>query len=207
MGIISKVIIISGLFVGALANAQAEKVIISEKKTGKRLVLMAENKTADTLNVFLMVHAEGYRRSADKPVLKDIPPRTKVPMITLIELKDIPSNYTYDLIVNDELDNDIHVTQEKEVVDIENAVRGKVVVFRMTNCEKCDALATQLQSKRIQHRVFNIETDGALYAQFMAFIDKELTSATRIRFPVIWNKSYTIFGYDELEAVLAKLEN
>ncbi len=205
MGIVSKVIIILTVFFSFCGNAQEEKVIISEKKSGKRIVLMAENKTADTLNVFLMVHAEGYRRSADKPVLKDLPPHSKTPMITLIELKDIPSSYTYDLIVNKELDNDIRVVQKREVVDIENAVKGKLVIFRMTHCDKCDAIISKLKEERIQHLVFNIEEDGSIYGQFMAFIDKELTSETRIRFPVIWNRTYTIFGYDNLQNLMKGL--
>ncbi|NNM09630.1 MAG: hypothetical protein HKO61_10680, partial [Flavobacteriaceae bacterium] len=54
--------------------SQGLKVLIKEQKSGKRLVLVAENKTQDTLNVFLMVNAEGYRRSASKPVIKNIPP-------------------------------------------------------------------------------------------------------------------------------------
>ena len=207
MGIVLKVIIILGVFVTSVTMAQEDKVDIFEKKSGKRTVLMAENKTADTLSVFLMVHAEGYRRSADKPILKNLAPHSKTPMTTLIALDNVPSSYTYDLIVNEDLNNDIHVSQEKEVVDIENAIKGKLVIFRMTVCEKCDALISLLQSKRIQHRVFNIENDGALYAQFMSFIDKELTSETRIRFPVIWNKNHTIFGYDEVENLLKKLEN
>lgn len=207
MGIVSKVIIILTAFFSFLGTAQEEKVLISEKKTGKRLVLMAENKTADTLSVFLMVHAEGYRRSADKPVLKDLPPHSKTPMITLIELKDAASSYTYDLIVNEERNNDIKLVKKKEIVDIENAVKGKLVIFRLNLCDKCDTLISRLQDKRIQHRVFAIEEDGALYGQFMAFIDKELTSETRIRFPVVWNRSHTLFGYDDIETILGVLGN
>ncbi|GAB5399637.1 MAG: hypothetical protein Aureis2KO_12220 [Aureisphaera sp.] len=206
MGIISKVIIILSLLSSVIALAQDEKVSIHEKKTGKRLVLMAENKTGDTLNVFLMVHAEGYRRSADKPVIKDLPPFSKTPMITLIELREVPSSYTYDLIVNKALENTENRTAETEVVDIENVVKGKMVIFRLTNCQKCDQLASVLKERKIQHRVFSIENDGALYAQFMSFIDKELTSETRIRFPIIWNKTYTIFGFEDLETMLQQLK-
>lgn len=65
------------LLLSQMGWSQQEKVIISENKKGKRIVLMAENKTTDALNVFLMVFAEGYRRSADKPILKDLPPLSK----------------------------------------------------------------------------------------------------------------------------------
>ncbi len=200
----TKVISIFLLFFGFLGWAQSEAVVISEKKTGKRVVIFAENKTADTLNVFLMVHAKGYRRSADKPVLKDLPPRSKTPMITLIELAEVDSNYTYELIVNDKKQA-IEYSFDREVVDIENAIRDKLVIFELKNCAKCTLLSEELTSQRINHRVFNIEDDPSLYKQFMKFIEKELTSEVRIQFPVIWNRDHTIFGYENLESLMLKL--
>ncbi|HPF11628.1 MAG TPA: glutaredoxin [Flavobacteriaceae bacterium] len=202
-----QVILFIALLSLCMTNAQQEQVLISEKKTGKRLVLMAENTTADTLNVFLMVFAEGYRRSADKPILKDIPPFSKVPMTTLIELSGIPSSYTYDLIVNENRDNSVSVTYEKQVVDIENVLKGKIVIFSISNCEKCEVLVALLESERVNFRNFNLDEDPSLYRQFMNFINNELKENTQIRFPVIWNKTYTIFGYDELEKVAGELNN
>jgi len=186
--------------------AQSEKVIISESKKGKRVVLHAENTTADTLNIFLMVQSEGYRRSADKPVLKDIPPHSKIPMITLIELRDVASSYTYDLIVN-ETENEIAFEYENEIVDIENVVKGKVVIFAMVGCEKCAQLASKLTEQRIAYRMFNIAEDPKLYRQFMKFVEKELTSETRIQFPVIWNRDHTIFGYEDLNGLIEQFDN
>ncbi|NND62658.1 MAG: hypothetical protein HKN48_05645, partial [Flavobacteriaceae bacterium] len=182
-----KVFTIIFLLFASLVFSQSEAVVISEKKTGKRVVIFAENKSADTLNVFLMVHAKGYRRSADKPVLKDIPPKSSVPMITLIELSNVESNYTYELIINDKK-KIYEFSYDREVVDIENVLRDRIVMFTLSECEKCDALSTELETRRINHRVFNIEKDPALYKQFMKFIEKELTSEVRIQFPVIWNK-------------------
>lgn len=184
--------------------SQNDLVVISEEKKGKRVVLFAENKTADTLNVFLMVHAEGYRRSADKPVLIDLAPRSKIPVITLIELRNVPSSYTYELIIN-ERRMEIEMLPEKEVIDIENALRGKLVIFTMNDCEKCELLTTLLSSERIAYSEFSIHQDASIYKQFMKFVENELTSKTRIRFPVIWNKDQTLFGYDDLEKLMHKL--
>ena len=186
--------------------AQGEQVIISEKKTGKRIVLRAENKTADTLNVFLMIQSEGYRRSANKPVLKNIPPNSIVPMITLIELANVPSSYSYELIVND-TKKSVELDYGKEVVDIQNAIKGKIVIFTLSNCQKCTLLSTALVNSRTTHLSFDIAKDPVLYRQFMKFIENELTEQTRIQFPVIWNKDYTIFGYDDLETLIAELVN
>ncbi len=201
----SKVIILILLFTTCFALAQNDKVVVTEKKKGKRVVLMAENTTADTLNVFIMLTAQGYRRSADRPVVMNIPPRKKVHVMTLIEMEDQESSYTYNLIVNENLDNSLTLEPEEEVVDIENVIKGKVVVFSKTDCKKCDTLSAFLFRDQVNHRNFNIEEDPTLYSQFMNFIDKELQETTKIRFPVIWNKTYTIFGYDDLEKVVKEI--
>ena len=203
---ITKVIIIFLCLCSSPLFAQGEQVVISEKKTGKRIVLRAENKTADTLNVFLMVQSEGYRRSADKPVLKNIPPNSIVPMITLIELANVPSSYSYELIVND-TKKPIELDYGKEIVDIQNAIKGKIVIFTLPNCQKCTLLSTALVNNKTTHLSFDIAKDPVLYRQFMKFIENELTAETRIQFPVIWNKDHTIFGYDNLETLIAELVN
>lgn len=185
--------------------AQGLKVLITEKKQGKRIVLMAENKSADTLHVFLLVNAAGYRKNASKPVIKNIAPGKRVPMITLIEILDQESHYTYDLIVNKEA-NEIAISKDNQVKDIEKNIKNRLVIFSSEGCEKCTALSKAVSEKQIEHRVFNIQENPVIYRQFMTFIERELTVETKIRFPVIWNKSYTIFGYKELEAIMELLE-
>ncbi len=199
--------ILLGLFLMSSLSiwAQENRVLISEKKTGKRVVLYAENTTADTLNIFFLVNANGYRRSASKPILKNLRPKSKVPLTTLIELADTPSSYTYELIVNEKKQS-VALEYENEAGDIETMVRGKLVVFTIPNCQKCALLTAKLLGDRIQHLAFNINEDPVLYRQFMSFIQDSLTADTRIRFPVIWNKSHTIFGYEDLEGLLPKLK-
>ena len=181
------------------------KVMITEEKKGKRIVLFAENKTLDSLNVFLLVNAEGYRKSASKPVLKDIPPLSKVPMITLIELNAVNKRYTYDLIVNKEK-RDITYTKEKQAKDINKTIIGRLVIFSLPNCEKCDLISDKLTEERIMHRVFNINDNPVIYRQFMAFIERGLTKDTHIKFPVIWNKDHVLFGFEDLEEIVAELK-
>lgn len=127
-------------------------------------------------------------------------------MTTLIELHETSSSYTYDLIVNETRDNTIVIEPEKDVVDIENVVKGKIVLFSINDCEKCEVLSALLDAQRINHQAFNINNDPKLYRQFMNFINKELVEETKVRFPVIWNKSYTIFGYDDLSSIIEELK-
>ncbi|MCW5520281.1 glutaredoxin [Aureitalea sp. L0-47] len=186
------------------AWSQGLKVLIKEKKQGKRLELVAENKTQDTLNVFLMVNAKGYRRSASKPVIKNVPPLSEVPMITLIELSGVESMYTFDLVVN-EKDSPMSFSYDSPERDIERVMIGKIVIFTAEACTKCTILSEKLDDKRIQHRIIDIHQDAMLYGQFMSFIERKLTSETKIKFPVIWDRDDVIFGYDELDDIVLRL--
>lgn len=188
------------------AYGQSEKVRIYEEKRGKRLFIMAENTSADTLNVFLRIISEGYRRSADKPILKNLIPFSKTEMTTLIELKDVPSSYTYDLIVNDGLNNEIDLSYDSTVIDIAPQLEGKLVIFTIDNCDKCSLLTSLLEAQRLPHQSFNIQQDDALYQQFMKFTGEPTQDNEKIRFPVIWNKDHTLFGFDDLETLLQELK-
>lgn len=125
-----RILTVFALFIWVSAFSQDERIILSEKKQDKRIVLFAENTTKDTLNIFLMVTSEGYRRSADRPVIKNIPPLGKTPMITLIEMDGVPSTYDYTLVVN-ERKNDLNFSRQKRDIDIEKVISRKIgVIYR-----------------------------------------------------------------------------
>ena len=202
---IRKILTILLLLLAANHYAQGLKVLITEEKKGKRVQLFAENKTQDTLNIFLTVNAEGYRRSASKPVVKDIPPKAKLPMLTLIELDGVESRYTFDLVVND-AKNTTELTYDERERDIERVIRGQLVIFSSDECGKCQQLADALTERRIQHRLFNLEEDAVLFGQFMSHIERSLTADTKVIFPVIWNRDEVIFGYDDLNRIIGILD-
>lgn len=187
------------------AFAQDSRIVVSEKKQGKRIVLTAENVTKDTLNIFFMVRSEGYRRSADRPTIKYINPGQIISVITLIELKDVTSSYDYTLIVNDK-DNTLNLTKENKTIDIERQIAERIVLFTEETCEKCQLLHTELKLNRIEHQVFDITKDPELYQQFIAFIDKKYPEIQAMRLPVIWNKDELLFGWDQLSEIITKLK-
>lgn len=199
------IIFLLSLCLSTSAWAQGLKVLLKEEKTGKRVVLVAENLTLDTLNVFLLVNAKGYRKSASKPVIKNLPPQSKVPMITLIELANQESTYTYDLIVNEE-ENNFELSFNSQIKDIQKNIQGKLVVFTAPGCQKCEALSAELTSARMNHRMWDIKKDATIYKQFMAFIERSLTTETKVRFPVIWNRTEVIFGYEDLNQIIKELQ-
>ena len=187
------------------AFAQDSRILVSEKKQGKRIVFSAENITQDTLNVFFMVRSEGYRRSADRPTIKFINPGETIQLITLIELTNVPSSYDYTLVVNDE-DYSLDLTNKKNTIDIEKQISNKVVLFTEETCEKCQLLHTELDLNRIDHQVFDITKDPELYQQFIAFIEKKHPEVQAMRLPAIWNKDELLFGWDQLDEIITKLK-
>ena len=188
-----------------LGFSQSEKVSLLEENQGKRTHLFVQNHTADTLNVFLRVAAEGFRRSADKPILKDLLPHSKTKMTTLIALEGIPSTYTYDLIVNEFRDNAISVAHDSEVIDISETLNGKLVLFTKGECGKCQLLEALLTSEHIPHQNFNIEEDMALYEQLLQFLEKQNNLPETLNFPIIWDREKVLFGYEDLQEVLNRL--
>lgn len=192
--------------IATIAFSQDNRVTILEEKQGKRLLIKAQNTTQDSLSVFLRIVANGYRRSADKPILKIVPPNTTIVMTTLIAINDVPSRYTYDLIVNENLDTQVDLSYKPSVISIKDQIGGRLLLFTKNSCQKCELLGTLLTGQRIQHQTFNIDEDPVLYQQLMKLLGEPTQNNQKIRFPVIWNKDHTIFGYDDLNEILNKLQ-
>ncbi|MEP2937093.1 MAG: hypothetical protein ABJM06_01780 [Gilvibacter sp.] len=176
----------------SMAFSQQEAVTIESKTQGKRTLLFAQNHTDTIVNIFLMVNAQGYRRSADKPLLADIPPGTKKLVMTLIAIDPATASFDYNLIINTNPDNDINITREKFFVeDIAKYVQGDVVLFSTADCEKCVLLDSMLTAKKQAFRHFDINQDDKLYNQFVLYLAE--TGALKVNdsipLPVIWNKT------------------
>ncbi|WP_103864989.1 hypothetical protein [Aquimarina sp. I32.4] len=90
--------------------SQIGTVHLIEKKLKKRTIIYIQNDTDKEKNVFLKINPVGYRKSAQRPIIKNIPAKSKMQMRILIPLLNVKSHYTYDLIVN----------KEAETIDINN---------------------------------------------------------------------------------------
>ncbi|GAA4105987.1 hypothetical protein GCM10022393_00130 [Aquimarina addita] len=94
------------IFISAtIAFSQDAPVRLIEDLQKKRTILYVQNDTDTSKSVFLKINPTGYRKSAQRPIIKNIPAKSKTQMLILIPLRDVSSSYTYDLIVNDELKN------------------------------------------------------------------------------------------------------
>lgn len=98
----------------SFSQEKRDEVRLIEEKLRKRTIIYIQNDAETAKSVFLKINPTGYRRSAQRPIIKMIPPKSKVQMCILIPLTDVPSSYTYQLIVNDELEN-INTKRGKEL--------------------------------------------------------------------------------------------
>ena len=202
--IISVFLVFSCVMV-SVSQSMNSTIEIIEKKRGKLTDLYAQNKTEDSLNIFFLVHAKGYRKSASKPIITIIPPFSSILLTTLIELTSEPSSYTFDLVINGDA-TETSFDYEDLPKDIIKIINRKIVLFTGVNCEKCTELTTALDENKIRYDIIDINEKPVYYRQFIAHIQSELTVNTRIRLPLIWNKDYVIFGYDILDEVLDELK-
>lgn len=101
------------LFYCLSISAQEKPVYLVEEKLKKRTILYVQNDTDKNKNVFLKVNPTGYRKSAHRPIIKNIPPKSKLQILILIPLTDVDSHYTYNLIVNEEAET-IDVKRKKK---------------------------------------------------------------------------------------------
>ncbi len=100
------------VFFGFLSHSQEKPVRLVEEKQKKRTILYVQNDTDNEKSVFLKVNPIGYRRSAQRPIIKKIPAKSKIQILILIPLTNVKSYYTYSLVVNDKLDT-IEVQRNK----------------------------------------------------------------------------------------------
>ncbi|AXT53317.1 hypothetical protein D1818_21730 [Aquimarina sp. BL5] len=144
----------------SLVWGQEKQVRLIEDVQKKRTTIYVQNDTDIDKSVFLKINPIGYRRSAQRPVIKNIPAKSKVQMIILIPLTDVASSYTYNLIVNEELQNmEVDRTKgPKKEAPLSSILKSEIIIFTKEGCEKCQLLITKLQLDHVKFREININS-------------------------------------------------
>lgn len=177
------------LFWGFLQGYGQDVVQITDTLVGKRLTVYAENTSDTIVNIFFKIEAEGYRRSAERPVIVDLPPNRKTKVATLVKVDPNAPAYDYILVINKEKPGDFSVTKDRDyVADIEPMINGKLVIFGHPDCDRCNALESALSQNEVKFRSFNIDQDKKLYEQFLSLLEKKEEKKPIIRLPFVWNK-------------------
>lgn len=174
----------------ALANAQEKetpKVELIEDKQPKRWLLYAQNNTDEEQEAFLIVQGEGFRRSADRPVIKKIPPREKVLMITLIPLRGETPTYTRIFTYENDLQaiNKRKGENDKEYVNIRPLKDDELTIFSENSCEKCAYLIQFLNKNHIKYRLLKVNTNDQVKKFMFDHLKKANYKSGLIDLPVV----------------------
>ncbi|WP_298544022.1 hypothetical protein [uncultured Aquimarina sp.] len=143
-----------------LVSWQEKPVRLIEEVQKKRTIIYVQNDTNSNKSVFLKINPIGYRRSAQRPIIKNIPANSKVQMIILIPLTDVASSYTYNLIVNEELEN-MEIDRAKgakKEAPLSSILKSEIIVFTKEDCKKCQLLITKLKLDHVKFREININS-------------------------------------------------
>lgn len=190
------------------AFSQKNGVIIVEEKTSKRHFLYAKNTTNETRSVFLKVTPKGYRRTANRPVIKTVLPHTKSLLITLIPLKNTPNSYTYIYTANKEQENITmnRVKPDKELT-LPEIIKNEIIIFTTDDCKKCEQLIGSLKNKRIKHREININKNDRFYGYTWKLLKEKGYDTKSILLPIASIKGKIITTIRDTNSFISQVSN
>lgn len=180
---------------------QTPAVELIEDKQPKRWTLYAQNNTDIEQEAFLMVKGEGFRRSADRPIIKKIPPNSKVVMIILIPLKGATPTYTKIFTFEEQLQTIKKRKGEgqKERVNLLPVNPEQLTLFVEDDCEKCTYLTEYLKRERIKHRALDIKKNSAVVDMMWSHLKDSVSGRELIKLPVIMHKEDMYFDIISME--------
>ncbi len=193
---------------GFASYTQEKPVRLIEEKQKKRTILYVQNDTDTEKSVFLKVNPTGYRRSANKPIIKNIPAKGKVQMMILIPLTDAESYYTYDLIVNEELET-MEVNRNsasQKQAPVSSIMRSETIIFTKTDCEKCTVLISKLKEKHIKFREVNIDTKNRYRDYLWELLNKDGHDKNIVGVPIAVVKGVLQYPIDDLDRFVLNLK-
>ena len=181
--------------------AQTPAVELIEDKQPKRWTLYAQNNTDIEQEAFLMVNGEGFRRSADRPIIKKIPPNSKVVMIILIPLKGATPSYTKVFTFEEQLQSikKRKGADQKEHVNLLPVNPKQLTVFIENDCEKCTYLTEYLNRKRIKHRPLDIKKNSAVFDMMWSHLKDSVSGRELIKLPVLMHQETMYFDIISME--------
>jgi len=177
----------------AQAPAQTSQPLVEliEDKQEKRWNLYAQNNTDEEQEAFLIVKGEGFRRSADRPVIKKIPPNEKVLMITLIPLKGVTPNYTkiFPYETNLQTIEQRKGENKEEHVNIRPLKSDELTIFLEDDCEKCNLLVSYLNKNHIKYRKLDLGLNGKVVEFMWDNLRDKTPSSDVVTLPVIMDNN------------------
>ena len=156
-------------------KADSKDVTFVEEKQEKRWLLYAQNNTDEEQEAFLLVKGTGFRRSADRPIIKVIPPNEKVLLKTLIPLQGADPTYTKIFTFRSQLQT---ISKRKgenneEYVNIRPIKPEEFTIFIEDGCDKCDILLNYLIDNNLKYRQLDLNTNHKVTEFLFDHLKKE----------------------------------
>jgi len=185
---------------------QTPAVELIEEKQAKRWLLFAQNNTDQEKEAFLIVQGEGFRRSADRPVIKKVPPKSKVLMITLIPLKNTSPTYTTIFNYDDQLQaiRQNYGEQQEEHINIRPIKDNELTVFIKEDCPKCDRLLSYLNKKRIKYRRLDILKHNKVQEFLLDHLKEVSLSSELIKLPVVFYQGRKYYNIVDMRSFISQ---
>lgn len=205
-GMIKSIIIVVVLICSLPVWSQIADVELIEEKQPKRWLLYAQNNTDEEKEAFLMVRGEGFRRSASRPVIKKVPPNSKVLMITLVPLKDITPTYTTIFNYDSQLQTleKNHIDSYEEYVNIRPLKSDELTVFVIEDCPKCDQLINHLNTAHIKYRRLDVRKHNKVQEFMFAHLKDSVTRPGLIKLPVLMYKDIKYFNITSVDEFIRR---
>jgi len=162
-------------------------VKLTEQKKGKRVTLYAQNTDSIPYDIFLKVETKDFRRSSNRPVLRTIPPESKVKLLTLIQLTGSEGQYNSIFVVN-EVAYKLEIFKDKEALEfkLDNAINNvKVDLFTKNDCSICPNAKTILNRNKIKFTEYNIDQDSTHYNNIIKAFKTKKGDNTLNHIPVL----------------------
>lgn len=178
----------------SFSQNEHEHVKLKEEKKGKRLNLYAVNTDTISYDVFLKVETKDYRRSSNRPILRTIAPKSKIKLMTLIQLTNTQGKYNSIFIVN-EVAYALEIYKDFEALNVklDKAIKDKkVTLYTKDDCLICPDAKRILTNNKIGYTEYNIDKDSINYLKIIKEFqdDKQNHFENRIPLLKVDNKVY-----------------
>jgi len=184
-----------------ISYTQEDKsVFLVEEVQKKRTIIYIQNNTDMDKSVFLKINPTGYRKSAQRPIIKNIKAKSKQQVMILIPLQDVESSYTHNLIVNDRLETigiDRNKAPRKEA-PLSSILKSELIIFTKKQCKKCETLISKLKQKHVKFREVNIDTKNRYRDYLWELLDSEGYNKNVIGVPLAVINKELIYPIDDL---------
>ncbi|WP_290698912.1 glutaredoxin domain-containing protein [Lacinutrix sp.] len=173
--------------INSFAQNDHEFVKLSEEKKGKRLTLYATNTDSISYDIFMKIETKDYRRSSNRPIIRNIAANSKIKLMTLIQLAETEGNYNSVFVVN-EVAYTLDINKDHEGLDfkLDRAIKDKkVVLFTKDDCVICPDTKRILENNKIAYTEYKIDKDSTNYLKIIKEFKADKKNRFENRIPVL----------------------